>query len=269
MRKQFFLFIGIALAGLLICMTMVRRAAEPGREKAGQFIAAQAEEGMVQAGSASEADTPLAGFGTEGSAGQSADIPGLETSGQGGAASDGPPDPDGRWFTLKNDAPREFEIERPADQIELEKTADSFEGIAPERFGPAGLLLIPSVGIDVRLFAGSERSSDYNQQGVDFEDSAGLLNWGGEDVIGDHVNQGFSAIRNCIPGETKAYIVQEDHSYRAFLCVDAMEGTNEEEHLYGSDGHDYMNDPSDRCDLVMYTCLENWRHIWIVLWTEI
>ena len=149
------------------------------------------------------------------------------------------------------------------------RRADSFEGIIPDRFGDAGLLLIPSAGVNVRLFKGSDYSGRYNQQGVDMEDSAGLINWGGEDIIADHENQGFTAISSCVPGETRAYIVQEDHAYLEYLCEAVMDGTNDEYHLTGSDGHDYMNEPSDQCDLVMYTCLENWQHICIVLWKEV
>ena len=148
------------------------------------------------------------------------------------------------------------------------KKADVFEGIVPDRYGDAGLLLIPEAGINVRLFKGSGESGEYNQHGTDFEDSAGLFNWGGGNIIADHENQGFTAIRTCIPYQTKAYVVQEDHSYVDYLCTEVMEGTNDGMHLYGSDGHDYMNDPSGDCDLVMYTCLEDWQHIIIVLWEE-
>ena len=153
--------------------------------------------------------------------------------------------------------------------FEVIRKADSFEGITPDRFGTAGLLLIPDVGINVRLFGGSDESDRYNQRGVDMEDSAALLNFGGTDVIGDHSNQGFSAIRGSVIGETRAYIVQEDHSYREYICAGILDGTNDDHHLYGSDGLDYMHAVSDRYDLVMYTCLENWEHIEIVLWKDV
>ena len=149
------------------------------------------------------------------------------------------------------------------------KKAKSFEGIVPDRYGDAGLLLIPGVGVNVCLNKGSETDDAYNQQIVDFEDSAGLINWGGNDLIGDHSDQGFSAIRRCVPGVTKAYIAQADESYEEYTCVKLMDGTNDEHHLIGSDGHDYMNTLSDEYDLAMYTCLESWRHIEIVLWKRV
>ncbi len=155
------------------------------------------------------------------------------------------------------------------EPFEVVKKADSFEGIEPDRFGTAGLLLIPDIGINVRLFSGSDESDIYNQRGVDMEDSAALLNFGGADVIGDHTDQGFAAICDSVQGETRAYIVQEDHSYREYVCVGVLDGTNEEYHLYGSDGLDYMHAVSNRYDLVMYTCLENWQHIEITLWKDV
>ncbi|MBR0399117.1 MAG: hypothetical protein IJI10_12800 [Eubacterium sp.] len=153
--------------------------------------------------------------------------------------------------------------------FEVTRKADSFAGIVPDRFGSAGLLLIPDVGINVRLFDGSASSDPHNQKGVDMEDYAVLINYGGSDVIGDHSNQGFSAICRSVQGETRAYIVQEDHSYHEYICAGVLDGSNEEYHLYGSDGLDYMHAVSDRYDLVMYTCLENWEHIQIVLWKDV
>ena len=158
-------------------------------------------------------------------------------------------------------------ISRPP--FEVTRKADSFAGIVPDRFGTAGLLLIPDVGINVRLFDGSTSSDPHNQKGVDMEDYAVLINYGGSDVIGDHSNQGFSALCRSVQDETRAYIVQEDHSYHEYVCVGVLDGSNEEYHLYGSDGLDYMHAVSDRYDLVMYTCLENWEHIEIGLWKDV
>lgn len=76
--------------------------------------------------------------------------------------------------------------------------------------GTAGRLTIPSVGIDVALYACSS-SGEYaaeQQRIVDEIDSAAYITQvhTNSHVIADHNHQGFDAMKSCVPNETYAYI---------------------------------------------------------------
>lgn len=69
--------------------------------------------------------------------------------------------------------------------------------------GTYGRLVIPDVGINVAL---NLVPSGEEQAVTDRKDSAAWIPWGRETLIADHKNQGFDAIKKCVPGKTKAYI---------------------------------------------------------------
>ena len=135
--------------------------------------------------------------------------------------------------------------------------------------GNMGRLYIPSVDVDVALYYAGPY--DWNAQNIcDAPDSAAYMpaewdaNGGWGDVIGDHWNQGFDAIKSCQVG-MKAYIVTSDR-IRVYECVGIdFDGHNTEVTCIDSYGRSLWQ----ISDLVMYTCNEHWSHITCVFWNQI
>lgn len=135
--------------------------------------------------------------------------------------------------------------------------------------GDMGRLYVPSVGVDVALYWVGPY--DGNAQAIcDCQDAAvwmgpewdDYIGWG--DVIADHWNQGFDAIKSCQVGN-KAYIVTAD-KIRVYECVGIdYDGHNLEYTCVDSQGRSLWQ----ISDIVMYTCNENWQHITCVFWTQI
>ena len=91
---------------------------------------------------------------------------------------------------------------------------------ADGRYGTYGRLMIPDVGYSAALFDCNDYDGDYRQQVVDNYDSACFFYLNNSNVmyVGDHGNQGFLCIKNCIAGKTKLYIVFSDGSYLSYIC---------------------------------------------------
>lgn len=130
------------------------------------------------------------------------------------------------------------------------------------RHGMIGRLIIPNVGVDVALF------NRYTQSTVDNRDSAGTYRYnGGQMVIADHKNQGFSAMKTSIPGQTIAYI-NDGKSIETYICVDNNVGSNKSNgipyDLLDCNGDSiYLQNAGGIC---MYTCNEHWSNITYTYW---
>lgn len=117
------------------------------------------------------------------------------------------------------------------------------------RPGMMGRLSIPDVGIDVAVF-----NSD-NQATADAVDSACYFDWLGYPVMGDHQNQGWSALQYCVPGSTLAYF-DNGSSVTTYICTDNFTGINTGYGFTYDDGT-----PISGSSLVLYTCLgSDWTH---------
>lgn len=130
------------------------------------------------------------------------------------------------------------------------------------RHGMIGRLIIPDVGVDVALF------NRYTQSTVDNKDSAGTYRYnGGQMVIADHKNQGFSAMKGSIPGQTIAYI-NDGETIKTYICVDNDIGSNKSNgipyDLLDCNGNSiYMQNTGGMC---MYTCNDHWSRITYTYW---
>lgn len=134
--------------------------------------------------------------------------------------------------------------------------------------GTAGRLTIPSVGIDVALYACSSRS-EYaieQQQIVDAADSAAYLDPTYIDghIVADHQNQGFSALNDCIPYETYAYIYTASSTQR-YICIGVGSGQNLGNDLLDWNGTS-LNYGAITGGLAMYTCNQDSVHVTITYW---
>lgn len=119
---------------------------------------------------------------------------------------------------------------------------------------------IPAVNVDVGLY---RQSANEGALLVDAVDSATFFYAdSGCMVIGDHVEQGFWAIKSCEPGDT-AVIRGEDGSERTFICDSVIQGHNTVDYLSDLDGNNlYEKYPGA---LFCYTCNETWTNVTIVI----
>lgn len=130
------------------------------------------------------------------------------------------------------------------------------------RHGMIGRLIIPDVGVDVALF------NRYTQSTVDNKDSAGTYRYnGGQMVIADHKNQGFSAMKNSVPEQTIAYI-NDGETIKTYICVDNNVGSNKSNgipyDLLDCNGDSiYLQNTGGMC---MYTCNDHWSSITYTYW---
>ena len=111
-------------------------------------------------------------------------------------------------FSMVCDAKVKAELAESSLEVSNETVLEEMAN----RPGMVGRLVIPSVGVNVALFSGSDQAI------VDAQDSAVYFSAGNSMVIGDHWNQGFTKIKSCTVG-TKAYI------YRCY-SIETLSCTN-------------------------------------------
>lgn len=135
--------------------------------------------------------------------------------------------------------------------------------------GAVGRLKIPSVGVDVAVYdvtwyalQHTTKSDNYTQAVTDAWDSAAQIVYLGQTVIGDHNNQGFSAINNCSEG-TYAYIDMGD-STLTYVCTGIQHGRNPCGYLTGADGDSVFTSYFNPNGLTLYTCLDHNFNVAIV-----
>ena len=140
--------------------------------------------------------------------------------------------------------------------------------------GDRGRLIIPYLDISVPLYDICGLSDPEAQAICDAKDSAAWstplengFDEDGQDVIGDHKNQGFDRIEGAVAGVTKAYITRGDQ-ISTYTCTAAFDGINKADPcLYNEDGQPINWENTD--GFLTYTCLENWQHIRIVEWSPV
>lgn len=134
--------------------------------------------------------------------------------------------------------------------------------------GSVGRLKISSVGVDVALFEVSCYDSTKNQAVVDRTDSAAYMpdanDYFGFTIIGDHSKQGFSKIKNSVPGKTTAVI--DFGTYKeTYICTKKFKGRNVGD-LVDLNGKSIAG--QNNGGLTMYTC-NNDGTITITFWEKI
>ena len=121
-----------------------------------------------------------------------------------------------------------------------------------------GRFYIPAVGVDVACYRSSAQSV------ADAADSAAYFFACGHDVIADHVNQGFGAIKGCKIGDGAQLVTAEGTEH--YTCVGLIQG-----HNTGIALTDLAYNPIDDMypdTLVCYTCNDNWRNVTIVFFAR-
>ena len=128
------------------------------------------------------------------------------------------------------------------------------------RPGMIGRFYVPSVGIDVALFAVNGLPAA--QYVVDAADSCAYMTESvpGAVVLADHSNQDFGALRSVTTG-MKAQIVTANGT----INLVASSVTNGHNYTYLTDGNGTPLQPF--APYFAYTCLDNWQNIRIVGWS--
>lgn len=119
-----------------------------------------------------------------------------------------------------------------------------------------GRLVIPSVGVNVALFA------VISQAAADAQDSATYYPFKNYMLVADHWNQGFWKIKRCSAG-TKAYIYRGT-STQTLTCTGICRGVNADYDLLYEDG----SSATTGSGVIMYTCNgSNYHDITITFWS--
>lgn len=138
--------------------------------------------------------------------------------------------------------------------------------------GAVGRLRIPSVGVDVAVYdvtwyslQHTTESDNYTQAVTDAWDSASQIVFLGQTVIGDHNNQGFSAIANCAVGAVG--YMDYGNSRTEYVCTGVEYGHNEGTELTDNDGNDVAYNNSG--GITLYTCYNGWQNVVIAYFTPV
>ena len=119
-----------------------------------------------------------------------------------------------------------------------------------------GRLVIPSVGVNVALFA------VVSQAAADAQDSAAYFPFKNYMLVADHWNQGFWKIKRCSVG-TKAYIYRGT-SIQTLTCTGICRGVNAGYDLLYEDG----SSATTGSGTIMYTCNgSNYHDITLTFWS--
>ena len=144
---------------------------------------------------------------------------------------------------------------------ELESLSDN-----PADYGYIADLSIPDLDVEVPVYDTRIATVDVNLQDiVDMKDSAVIFAQRDTDfyIIADHAHQGFRAIKNAIPNETRAYFNGEE-----YICAYNFTGKNLDE-LVDENGEN-INSYNGKADICMYTCMDSRAvNIYIVMWKKV
>ena len=130
-------------------------------------------------------------------------------------------------------------------------------------YGSGGSLYIPSLSLKVPVYLtpGGPEGQDITDRG----NSAACLTSFRMPVIADHKNQGFEAIKQCLPGRTIAFVLTPD-SVTEYVCTSLCVGSNVEDDILDAAGKTIDDSGADLC---LYTCNEDWKHVTIVFFRKI
>lgn len=180
----------------------------------------------------------------------------------------------------------EDEYEEPINQEIIEETIDFEEPLveiesAPIEIPEPEISIVDKILFDDktlgsygRLYFNESSSVGLNavslnegnaQEVVDTQDSAAIFNFGNVLVIADHKNQEFGELKNRQVGDT-TYIKYENSIIDSYTCSEKVNGQNTGYELIMDDGRK-VSELTD-CDIVMYTCNENWQNVTITLWKK-
>lgn len=181
---------------------------------------------------------------------------------------------DGAWSRIEYQGQEAYVSSKylSDNKIEMarENSSDSMDTVSvaaeiASRNRMIGRLVIPSVGLDVALF------NSYTQGVVDRQDSAGTYRHnGGQMIIADHKNQGFSAMKSSVPYETIAYI-NDGETITSYICIVNNVGSNKSngipyDLLDCNKNSIYFQNAGGIC---MYTCNDHWSRITYTYWQPI
>lgn len=138
---------------------------------------------------------------------------------------------------------------------------------------PMGLLMIDQNGngvdseisIHIPLYESSD--SITRQDIVDVEQAAAIFMITDTLIIADHNYQEFNLLPKVTVGTTAQIYSFKTDETAEYMCIETGDGFNEDKMLYNSSHESLIQ--KNKGKLVMYTCMENTRHIWYTVWAQI
>lgn len=121
-----------------------------------------------------------------------------------------------------------------------------------------GRLYIDNINVDVALY------KSWEQAVVNRDDSAAYFGNPAHRIIADHNTEAFAPLGTVKVG-TITRIVKEDWTIVYYECVDIFKGHNTGTRITDWDG----NKVTAKADILMYTCFNGPRNIWVTLWTQV
>ena len=124
----------------------------------------------------------------------------------------------------------------------------------------SGRLYIDDIDIDVALYNSNK------QDVVDRKDSAAYFNLSyapNSMIVADHNTHAFRSLEETRVG-TIARIEKEDGTIIRYKCISTFKGHNTGKGITDQNGNSVVG----KSDLLMYTCFDGWRNVWVTLWNE-
>lgn len=174
---------------------------------------------------------------------------------------------DREFYTTEDDSSEEGkEKEEKGKEGAVKKKEE--KGAEPVEMG---WLFVPDLKIEETLYyADVHVNPERTQEICDRPDCAIWMDFSGkygkncQQIIGDHINQGFATLSNVVPGETLAFVFH-DHTVDAYICRLVKTGHNcEEDSLQTEDGTPVALE--NRGGLCMYTCNGRWQDVILTYW---
>lgn len=120
-----------------------------------------------------------------------------------------------------------------------------------------GRLYINDIGIDVALY------ESFLSSVVDRDDSAAHFRWSKYELIADHNTEAFAPLGTTKIG-TIAHIAKKNGTFLYYECIAIFKGHNTGANITDWDG----NKVTQEADLLMYTCFNGSKNIWVTLWNQ-
>ena len=108
------------------------------------------------------------------------------------------------------------------------------------------------------------------QRLVDQENAAAWIPLEDYTCIADHNYQGTSNVKNAVVNKTKMYIAKTDGKKDVYVCARNTTGYNKTYYLANESGKDIKDEMKEKgATVVIYTCMENSRHVRITMWKKV
>lgn len=170
------------------------------------------------------------------------------------------------FATQMNVFASENDFELPVSTYDFLNSVDNTQEML-DRAGMVCRLYIPDCDINTALFNVTGMKNVEKQPIVDSADSGLWQESTDVVVVGDHAYEGFSTIKDAIPGETVMYL-QVGTEIQEFVCAEVGLGCNTTKKLTDMEGNSLTVSPSHA--ILAYACADaTGDHIYYAYWDPV